>query len=141
MNEFTPISCDVFIVEILIKLTDFILPILYKNVIFTCCNIRVLNQLDCLNEWKKLDSLTINKDDNPIYSISIWRQYAINRLSNLQLKKINNQMVTLDDLNSSNRLFSTISNWALDLPEYKLLSILGQEKYGKINDFIYFGSF
>ena len=140
MKKFTPIYY-VFVLNWPIKLSNFILPILYKNVIFTCCNIRVLNQLDCLNEWKKLDSLTINKDDNPIYSISIWRQYAINRLSNLQLKKINNQMVTLDDLNSSNRLFSTISNWALDLPEYKLLSILGQEKYEKINDFIYFDSF
>jgi leucine-rich repeat-containing protein 49 len=99
-----------------------------NNVIFTCCNIRVLNQLDCLTEWKRLESLTINKEDNPIYAISVWRQYALNRLSCLQLKKINNQMITLDDLRSSTELFAHLSNWALELPEYKLLAILGQDK-------------
>ena len=38
-------------------------------------------------------------------------------------------MITLDDLNASNKLFSAISTWALDLPEYKLLCILGQDKW------------
>lgn len=59
-----------------------------NSLIFTCCNIKNLNQLDCILDWKRLDSITINKEDNPIYSISIWRAYLLSRLSALQLKKL-----------------------------------------------------
>lgn len=99
-----------------------------KNVIFTCCNLKYLNQLDSLIDWKRLDSVTINKDDNPICAMSIWRPYLISRLSGLQLKKINNQPVNLEDLNTACKIFNPISNWALQLPEYKLLAIMGQDK-------------
>lgn len=91
-----------------------------------------MNQLDSLNEWRKLDSITINRKDNPINEISIWRYYLLNRLSNLQLKKINDQLITLDDLNMSNKLFAPIKNLACNLPEYRLMNIVGTDKYAFI---------
>jgi hypothetical protein len=84
-----------------------------------------LSQLDVLAEWKKVDSITINREDNPIYAITTWRYYLLNRM---QLKKINNQPVTMEDLTTANSLFSPVFNWALKMPDIKLLSIMGQEK-------------
>jgi hypothetical protein len=88
-----------------------------------------------LSEWKKLDSLTINKDDNPVYSISIWRPYVFHRLNSLSIKKLNNQAITMEDYKNAIRLFTPILKSALNLPEYKLVSILGQEKYIILNKF------
>lgn len=104
---------------------------------FTCCNIKTLNQLDYLSEWKRLDSLTINKDDNPVYSISIWRPYVFHRLSSLSIKKLNNQAINMDDYKNAIRLFTPIFKSALNLPEYKLVSILGQEKYLLVFKFLF----
>lgn len=96
--------------------------------IFTCCNVKNLYQIDNLSEWKRLDSLTINKDDNPIYSVSIWPHYTIFRLASLQLKKLNDKLISADDVTIANKLLNTYLNWALYLPEYKLITILGQDK-------------
>ena len=86
-------------------------------------------QLDRLSEWEKLESLTINKEDNPIYSVSIWRSYVLNRLSHLQLKRINNQAITFEDLNLANKFLTNISNLALGLPDHRLVAILGHNEY------------
>jgi hypothetical protein len=79
-----------------------------------------------LAEWKKVDSITINKEDNPICAITTWRYYLLNRI---QLKKINNQSVTMEDLATASSLFSPVFNWTLRMPDVKLLSIMGQDKY------------
>lgn len=84
--------------------------------------------MDSLVEWKRLDSLTIHKKDNPITEISFWRHYLINRLSALQLKKINDQLISTDELNAADKIFIPVRNLALSLPEYRLLSILGTDK-------------
>jgi hypothetical protein len=98
------------------------------NLVFTCCNIKSLNQVDNLSDWKKLDTLTINKEDNPIFSITIWNHYAIFRLASLQLKKLNDKVITPEDIAVANRYLNHYANLALYLPEFKLVAILGQEK-------------
>lgn len=84
--------------------------------------------MDSLAEWKRLDSITIHKKDNPISDISFWRYYLINRLSPLQLKKINNQPITADEINTAEKIFFSVRNLAICLPEYRLSSILGNDK-------------
>ena len=70
--------------------------------------------------------MTIHKEENPVCTVSIWRSYLLNRLSGLQLKRINEQAITFEDLNSANRILASLSNLAIELPEYRLLSILGK---------------
>lgn len=101
----------------------------FQNLVFTCCNIKSLNQIDNICDWKKLDSLTINKEDNPIFMISIWTHYALFRLNNLQLKKLNDRQVTPEEVALANKYMNHYSNLTLYLPEFKLLAILGQDRY------------
>lgn len=99
-----------------------------KGLIFTCCNIRTFNQLDALADFKKLDSITINKKDNPVTDISFWRHYLLSRLSGLQLKKINDQSVSSEEITTAEKLFSPVRNLSLCLPDYRLTAVLGTEK-------------
>lgn len=96
------------------------------NLVFTCCNIKYLNQLFSLLDWKKLDSVTINKEDNPVCLNSFWKYFVLNYLNTLQLRKINNNFVTRAELNE--KLFAPLSNLMFTLSDYKLMGILKREK-------------
>jgi hypothetical protein len=97
------------------------------NVTLTNCDIKSLNKIDHLNELKRIDCLTIKDCD--ICEISFWRPYIINRLVNsLQLKQINDQIISIDDFKDVNNLFNPIVNLSLEMPHYKLISMMGQEK-------------
>ncbi len=87
-----------------------------------------MNQIDSLLDWKRLESLSINKEDNPIFLITIWPQYALFRLNSLQLKKLNDKIITSEDIALAYKYLDQYQNLALYLPEFKLVSILGQEK-------------
>ncbi|CAF0762820.1 unnamed protein product [Brachionus calyciflorus] len=100
------------------------------NLIFTCCNIKNLNQLYSLLEWKRLDSVTINKDDNPIESISFWKFFVNNYLNILQVKKINNSIIALSD--PSQKIFNPLSSLLFKLPDHKLMCLVKKERK-KIN--------
>jgi hypothetical protein len=95
---------------------------------FTCCNLKTLNQLDCIADWKKLDSLAINKEDNPICSVDTWRLYAITKLASLQLKKINDQSISQEEILKAQGIYSPVVNLPLRIPDITLLSILGHDK-------------
>lgn len=96
------------------------------NLVFTCCNIKYLHQLLSLLDWKRLDSITINKEDNPIFFNSYWRYFVLNYLNTLQLRKINNNFVTRAELNE--KIFSPLSNLIYTLPDHRLIGILKREK-------------
>ena len=61
--------------------------------------------------------------------VSMWRNYALSRLSGLELKSINNDNITSDFLNSGHMPFERrLAKMALELPKFKLISVLGEEK-------------
>ncbi|RNA17111.1 Leucine-rich repeat-containing, partial [Brachionus plicatilis] len=96
------------------------------NLVFTCCNIKHLNQLFSLLDWKRLDSVTINKEDNPVSLNSFWKYFVLNYLNTLQLRKINNNFVTRTELNE--KLFSPLSNLIFTMSDHRLMGILKREK-------------
>ena len=60
----------------------------------------------------------------------MWRTYALSRLSSLELKSINEELITSDILNAAYMPFERrLSKMALELPKFKLISILGGEKF------------
>ena len=59
--------------------------------------------MNSFSDLRKLDNITINKEDNPIASLSIWKYYALYRLAHL-----------------------------LELPEYRLVNTLGQHRRKQI---------
>lgn len=89
-------------------------------------------QLNSFSDLRKLDNITINKEDNPLSSLSIWKYYALFRLSHLQLKRLDDKAVTPEEQLYSEKLFSPLSNLAIELPEYRLVSTLGQHRRKQI---------
>ena len=88
--------------------------------------------MNSFSDLRKLDNITINKEDNPIASLSIWKYYALYRLAHLQLKKLDDKQVTAEEQNYAEKLFNPLGNLALELPEYRLVNTLGQHRRKQI---------
>ena len=96
---------------------------------FTCCNIAKLYQLDALAEWRRLESVTINSDDNPVCAMRVWRAYAVHQLAHLHLKRLNGETISSEDVRQGERLFQPILDNALALSTHRLGIMLGPDKY------------
>lgn len=123
------------------KISKYIIKIRNKfinltTLIFSCCNIQTLNQLNCLSELRRLDNIVINKDDNPIAQIPIWKYYALYKLNHLNIKQIDNKLVQPEDQLYAEKLFSPLAELTLELPEYRLVSVLGQHRKKQIKQAI-----
>ncbi|XP_033107999.1 leucine-rich repeat-containing protein 49-like isoform X2 [Anneissia japonica] len=96
-----------------------------SNVTFGECNICNLQQLNALTSLKRLDSLSISKQGNPITTFSLWKQYLIYRLSHFHLKKINDEEVTYEMIAIAQRFFTPLSKLSTShLPSYRTLGLL-----------------
>ena len=59
----------------------------------------------------------------------MWRIYAINRLSNLNIKYLNEEQITSEVLHLAFMPFEIkLSKMALQLPKFKLVFLLGEER-------------
>ncbi|XP_071964951.1 leucine-rich repeat-containing protein 49-like isoform X2 [Antedon mediterranea] len=97
-----------------------------SNVTFSECNICTLQQLNALTSLKRLENISISKEGNPITSFTLWKLYLLYRLSHFNLKKINDEEVTIELISKAGRFFSPISKLsASQLPSYRSLSLLG----------------
>ncbi len=60
----------------------------------------------------------------------MWRAYALSRLGSLELNCINDEYITSDIINAAFMPFERrLSKMALELPKFRLISILGGEKF------------
>jgi len=64
-----------------------------QGLIFTETSIHSLQQINALSALRKLDTLTINHEGNPITNYTLWRHYTLFRLSHFSLRKINDVKV------------------------------------------------
>ena len=61
--------------------------------------------------------------------VSMWRTYALRCLSGLELNCLNDEYITTDIINAAFMPFERrLAKMALELPKFKLISILGGEK-------------
>ncbi|XP_022108210.1 leucine-rich repeat-containing protein 49-like isoform X2 [Acanthaster planci] len=96
------------------------------TVLFGECNLSSLQQLNALTSLRRLDSISIASEGNPVTTFSLWRPYLLFRLSHLGIKKINNEEVYPSDHKHAEDLFSPISHITTSqLPPSRLLGLLG----------------
>jgi leucine-rich repeat-containing protein 49 len=99
------------------------------NLIFQHNDIQSLQQLNALSCLRRLDSLTIHSDGNPVTELSLWKPYVLFRLSHLGLRKINNVEVTPSEMVNAEKLFGNLSHITTsELPQSRLLSLLGDAR-------------
>ncbi|XP_063955816.1 leucine-rich repeat-containing protein 49-like isoform X13 [Lytechinus pictus] len=97
-----------------------------SNVNFGECNISNLVQLNALASLRRLESLTISKQGNPITNYVLWKQYLLFRLAHLNIKKINGQPT---DQYSAENYFGTLSKLtAEELSNSRLQMLLGDSR-------------
>ena len=60
-----------------------------QGLVFCSTNIHSLQQINALSAVRRLDTLTIDLDGNPVTKFTLWRMYTVFRLAHFNLKKIN----------------------------------------------------
>jgi hypothetical protein len=88
--------------------------------------------LNSFSDLRKLENITISKEDNPIANLSIWKSYALFRLAHLQLKRLDDKLITTEEQLYSEKLFNPLGNLTIELPEYRLVNTLGQHRRKQI---------
>jgi len=63
--------------------------ICFQSLNFSSTNIRTLVQLNALATVRRLDSLVIESEGNPVTRLMLWRPYVIFRLAHFTLKRVN----------------------------------------------------
>jgi len=56
-------------------------------------NIHSLQQINALSQIRKIESLTICEEGNPVTQISVWKHYTLFRLSHMSIKSLNGKEV------------------------------------------------
>ncbi|XP_030832513.1 leucine-rich repeat-containing protein 49 isoform X3 [Strongylocentrotus purpuratus] len=92
-----------------------------SNVNFGECNISNLVQLNALASLRRLDTLTISKQGNPITSFVLWKQYLLFRLAHLNIKKINGQPT---DQHGAEKYFGLLAKLTSEELSHSRLQIL-----------------
>ena len=67
----------------------FVFPHPLQSLVFSSTNIRTLVQLNALATVRRLDSLVIESEGNPVTRLLLWRPYVIFRLAHFTLKRVN----------------------------------------------------
>ncbi|CAL1266895.1 unnamed protein product [Larinioides sclopetarius] len=95
---------------------------------FECACLESLPQLNALGQIPGLKNLTIETEGNPILQLSLWRMYAVYRLSPT-IEQINGSMVTELERNKAEDIFGGLGFAAsLLLPKYRLSSLLNSPR-------------
>ncbi|XP_055939079.1 leucine-rich repeat-containing protein 49-like isoform X2 [Argiope bruennichi] len=95
---------------------------------FECACLESLAQLNALGQIPGLKNLTIETEGNPILQLSLWRMYAVYRLSPT-IEQINGSMVTELERNKAEDVFGGLGFAAsLLLPKYRLSSLLNSPR-------------
>ncbi|XP_072167360.1 leucine-rich repeat-containing protein 49-like [Diadema setosum] len=93
------------------------------------CNITNLVQLNALASLRRLESLTVSAEGNPITSYVLWKHYLLYRLAHLTVKKINGQPVLPTDQLRAEKYFGTLSKLtAEELSNSHLQVLLGDTR-------------
>ncbi|XP_062516504.1 leucine-rich repeat-containing protein 49-like isoform X1 [Corticium candelabrum] len=99
------------------------------NLVFQHNDVWKLQQLNALSCLRRLDSLTVHSDGNPVTNLSLWKPYTLFRLAHLGLRKLNDEEVTPSDIVSAEKLFGNLSHITTsELPQSRLLSLLGDAR-------------
>ncbi|GFY57365.1 leucine-rich repeat-containing protein 49 [Trichonephila inaurata madagascariensis] len=95
---------------------------------FECACLESLPQLNALGQIPGLKNLIIETEGNPILQLSLWRMYAVYRLSPT-IELINGSMVTELERNKAEEIFGGLGFAAsLLLPKYRLSSLLNSPR-------------
>ncbi|XP_033634664.1 leucine-rich repeat-containing protein 49-like isoform X1 [Asterias rubens] len=90
------------------------------------CNLNSLQQLNALTSLRRLESISLTNEGNPLTMFSLWKPYLLFRLSHLSIKQINNKQVSELDRKHAENLFAPISHITTSqLPPSRLLGLLG----------------
>ncbi|XP_071794627.1 leucine-rich repeat-containing protein 49-like isoform X3 [Asterias amurensis] len=90
------------------------------------CNLNSLQQLNALTSLRRLESISLTDEGNPLTMFSLWKPYLLFRLSHLSIKQINNKQVSELDRKHAENLFAPISHITTSqLPPSRLLGLLG----------------
>ncbi|XP_067940574.1 leucine-rich repeat-containing protein 49-like [Watersipora subatra] len=96
---------------------------------FTANNIYSLYQLNALAQLRRIESLTIREEGNPVTQISMWRSYLLFRLSHFSIKYLNGQEVTASQIMLAEKLFGPVSQKVGEyLPNFRLLTLLPEPR-------------
>uniref|UniRef100_A0A3Q4BM43 Leucine rich repeat containing 49 n=1 Tax=Mola mola TaxID=94237 RepID=A0A3Q4BM43_MOLML len=100
-----------------------------SHLIFLETNISRLPQLAALAQVRRLEQLTIHTEGNPVVSLALWRSFVIYRLHHFNLKRINGQEVTMNDVIAAERMFGTLGHIAAtETPRCRLLLLLEESR-------------
>ncbi|XP_042904773.1 leucine-rich repeat-containing protein 49 isoform X2 [Parasteatoda tepidariorum] len=95
---------------------------------FECACLETLSQLNALGQIPGLKNLVIENEGNPVLQLSLWRTYAVYRLSPA-IEQINGSMVTELERIKAEEIFGGLGFAAsLLLPKYRLSSLLNSPR-------------
>ncbi|KPP58793.1 hypothetical protein Z043_123349, partial [Scleropages formosus] len=95
------------------------------HLIFFETDISRLPQLSALAQVSSLNQLTIHPEGNPVVGMVLWRPYLVYRLHHLNLQKVNDLEVTMDEVVSAKRIFGCLGLVAAkETPNCCLLRLL-----------------
>ncbi|XP_048583494.1 leucine-rich repeat-containing protein 49 isoform X2 [Nematostella vectensis] len=105
------------------------------GLIFTETSINNLQQINALAMLRRLETLVIHTDRNPVTEFTLWRPYVLFRLAHLSLTKINDIEVTAADKVNAEKLFGNLAHLTTSqLPQSRLLTLLGDSKRRGVDD-------
>ncbi|XP_070619662.1 leucine-rich repeat-containing protein 49 isoform X3 [Erythrolamprus reginae] len=98
----------------------------FMHLKFKETNLSMLQQFNALAHLRRLEQLTVETQGNPVVAFTLWKFYALFRLSHFNLQKINGAEVTQNDMIMAERLFGILACLASSsVPYCRLVSLLG----------------
>ncbi|XP_065837178.1 leucine-rich repeat-containing protein 49-like isoform X2 [Oscarella lobularis] len=99
------------------------------NLVFQNTGLESFQQLNALNCLRRLESIVIEPEGNPVVEFQLWKSYLLFRLSHLGIRQINGQEVTASEVVSAEKLFGNLSHISTaKLPQSRLLSLLNDAR-------------
>ncbi|XP_065681814.1 leucine-rich repeat-containing protein 49 isoform X3 [Hydra vulgaris] len=81
-----------------------------NSLVFDCTNICNFNDINALSKLHKLDHLTISEKGNSVTNLTLWRDFVVFCLSNLNLKTLNSQQISEVELKRAFKIFGSLRN-------------------------------
>ncbi|XP_065661240.1 leucine-rich repeat-containing protein 49 isoform X6 [Hydra vulgaris] len=89
-----------------------------NSLVFDCTNICNFNDINALSKLHKLDHLTISEKGNSVTNLTLWRDFVVFCLSNLNLKTLNSQQISEVELKRAFKIFGGSRNRSNELNNF-----------------------